>query len=228
VSGRASFDLAAVYRETQDRLLALAPRLSDDQLATMTPTCPEWSVQDVYAHLTGLAAEVVDGRVEDRGSPQRTAVQVGSRRSMTIAEICDEWRGLAEPITELIAASGRFLMPLVIDVWTHEQDIANAARVASGRDGAGLFVTMNAVWAMKAKLRDAGVAPLRVVAGRADWVIGDREPAATVRLSEYEMARAVLGRRSVRQLEGYAWEGDPKPYLAHLPVFDPPPYDIVE
>ena len=87
---------------------------------------------------------------------------------------------------------------------------------------------MNAVWAMKAKLRAAAIAPLRIVAGRADWTIGDGDPAATVRLTEYEMARAVLGRRSLDQLRAYDWDRDPEPYLPYMAVFDPPDYDIVE
>lgn len=225
---RPQFDIPAIYRETRERLLALAPTLSAEQLETLTPTCPEWTVQDIYAHLTGLAAEVSDGRVENRGSPERTAVQVGSRRGRTIEEICDEWRGLADEIDKMIAAAGRFLMPLAIDIWSHEQDIANGAGVQSGRDGAGLLLTMNAAWSMKAKLRDADLDPLRIVAGRADWVIGDGAPAATVRMSEYELARAVLARRSLNQIRGYDWEGDPEPYLEHFGWFDSPEYDIVE
>lgn len=228
MTDRPQFDLAGSYRETRERLLALAPTLSAEQLSTLTPTCPEWTVQDIYAHLTGLAAEIIDGDVEGRGSPERTAFQVGSRKDRTIGEICDEWRGLAERIEATIASAGRFLTPLAIDIWTHEQDIANGAGVESGRDGSGLFLTMNAAWAMKAKLRAAGLPPLRLVADRADWVIGDDDPAATVRMSDYEMARAVLGRRSVAQLRAYDWEGDPEPYLPHFPVFDPPEYDIVE
>lgn len=228
MTDRPRFDPAGIYRETRDRLLALAPTLSAEQLAILTPTCPEWTVQDIYAHLAGLAAEVTGGRVEGRGSPERTAAQVGSRRGRSIEEICNEWRDLADNIDATFSAGGRYLMLLAGDVWTHEQDIANGAGIESGRDGSGLFLTMNTAWSMKAKLRQAGLPPLRIVAGRADWVIGDDEPAATVRLSEYELARAVLGRRSVAQLRAYDWEGDPDPYLPHFPVFDPPEYDVVE
>ena len=228
MNDRPPFDLAAIYREGRERLLALAPTLSEDQLATLTPTCPEWTVQDIYAHLTGLAVEVIGGRVERRGSPGRTAVQVGSRRGMTITEICAEWNRIGEQMDDVIASGGRAMTPLGIDIWTHEQDIANGARVESGRDGAGLYLTMSAAWSIKAKLRAAEIAPLRIVAGRADWTIGDGDAAATLRMTEYEMARAVLGRRSVNQLRAYDWDGDSEPYLQHLPVFNPPEYDIVE
>lgn len=228
MTDRPQFDLVGSYRETRERLLALAPTLSAQQLSTLTPTCPEWTVQDIYAYLTGLAVEVGKGHIEGRGSPGRTAQQVGSRRDRSIEEICGEWRSVAASIEAMIASAGQALRPLAIDIWTHEQDIANGAGVESGRDGSGLLLTMNAAWTMKAKLRKAGLPPLRIVAGRADWVIGDDEPGAMVRLSEYEMARAVLGRRSVAQLAAYEWEGDPDPYVPHFPVFDPPERDIVE
>ena len=228
VTTRPEFDLPAIYRETRLRLLDLAPTLSDEQLSTLTPACPEWTVQDIYAHLTGLAVEVADGLIEGRGSDERTAVQVGSRRGRTIGEICNEWREIGDRIEATIAAAGRRLTPLAIDIWSHEQDASNGAGVRSGRDGAGLLLTMNATWGMKARLRDAEIAPLRVVAGRADWVIGDDSPAAVVRMSEYELARAVLGRRSIDQIRAYDWEGDAAPYLPHFPVFNPPTVDIVE
>ena len=228
MTGRPQFDLPGIYRETRDRLIALAPTLSPAQLSTLTPTCPEWTVQDIYAHLTGLAAEVAAGRIEGRGTPERTAVQVSSRRGRTIGEICEEWSLVGPEVDAFIAESGRALTPLAIDVWTHEQDIANGAGVESGRDGSGLWVALNAAWAMKAKLRNAGLAPLRLVAGDVNWVIGDGEPGATISLDVYEAARAVMGRRSVEQMRRYRWEGDPEPYLPHLPVFDPPVYDVVE
>lgn len=228
MTARPTFDLAAIYRESRLRLLALAPTLSDEQLATVTPTCPDWTVKDIYGHLTGLAAEVVDGRIENRGAPDRTAVQVASRRDRTIEEVCAEWGGLGDAIEAVIEDGGRVLTPLAIDVWTHEQDLANAAGVESGRDGAGLFLAMNSAWALKSKLRDEGIAPLRVLSGPIDWVIGDGEPGATLALPEYEMARAFMARRSIAQLRAYDWDGDAGPYLEHIPFFEPPQADIVE
>jgi uncharacterized protein (TIGR03083 family) len=225
---RSSSDLRAIYREGRERLLALAPMLSPTQLDTLTPTCPAWSVRDIYAHLTGIAVEVGAGRFERRGEPERTAAQVESRRGRSIGEVCDEWRRASDQIEQVIAQGGRALTSVAIDVWTHEQDIANGAGVRSGRDGSGLLLTMNAAWGMKSRLRGAGIAPLSVVSTNVDWVIGDGEPAATLHLDAYEMARAFMGRRSIAQLGRYDWEGDPEPYLDHIPVFAPPEYDIVE
>jgi hypothetical protein len=69
---------------------------------------------------------------------------------------------------------------------------------------------------------------LRVVTERRDWVLGDGAPGATLRISDYELARATLGRRSLRQLHDDDWEGNDAAYVPLLPVFGPAEDDIVE
>ncbi len=221
------FDLAAVYRTARERLLELAPTLSSDQLTTIVPTCPAWTVHNTYAHLTGLAAEVTSGDAESPGSPQSTARQVATRKDATIAEICEEWRQIGPDMDAVLAATPSYRAP-AIDAWTHDQDIHNALGMVSGRAGPGLELTVSGVWRLKRGLREASLAPLRVVTPARDWVLGDGEPAAVLRIDDYELARAFLGRRSLRQMRSYDWEGDPEPYLLHFPVFTPPTDDIVE
>lgn len=220
-------DLHLVYRETRERLLALAPTLDAAQLATMTLACPAWTVQDIYAHLSGLAADLA-ADVERPGSPEHTARQVAERSSWTLHEICDEWMGTGAALERRIEDESPTLRAPVIDVWTHEQDLTNAIGITSGRQGAGLFVTLNVLWSMKRKLREAGLAALRVVTEDVDWVIGDGEPAVTLRASSYEVARAVLGRRSIDQIRGYEWNGDPDHYLPLLAWFTPPDRPVIE
>jgi len=220
-------DLHLVYRETRLRLLDLAPTLSPTQLATMTPSCPAWSVKDVLAHLSGLAGDLTSG-IKRAGAPEHTARQVATRSAWDVHEICDEWAVTGPALEARIAAESSRLRAPVIDIWTHEQDLANAAGIESGRNGAGLELAMSVAWAMKHKLRDAGLAPIRIVTDEVDWVIGDEDPAATVRTTSYELARAVLGRRSLDQIRAYEWSGDPAPYLAHFTYFSPPEYPIIE
>jgi uncharacterized protein (TIGR03083 family) len=220
-------DLHLVYRETRRRLIDLAPTLDETQLATMTPACPAWSVQDVYAHLSGLAADLTNG-VDRAGHTENTARQVAERSDWALHEICDEWSATGPALEERIAAEAPNLRAPVIDVWTHEQDLTNAIGIDQGRNGAGLVVTRNVAWRMKRLLDDAGVAPLRIITEDVDWTIGDGETGATVRVSSYELARAVLGRRSIDQIRGYEWDGDPEPYLEHVPVFSPPASPIIE
>ena len=221
-------DLHLVYRDTRLRLLALAPSLDEAQLSTMTLACPEWSVRDVYAHLSGLAADMTTGGRERAGAPEHTARQVATRADWTVDEICDEWTTTGPALEARIEAESPKLRAPVIDVWTHEQDLTNPLGIRSGRDGAGLDVTLNALWSMKRKLREAGIASLRIITEDVDWVIGDDDPAATLRASSYELARAVLGRRNLDQIRAYTWDGDAEPYVPLLSRFTPPDLPVVE
>src|SRR5258706_272293 len=57
-------DIAALYLEGRVRLLALAADIDDEAVATKVPTCPQWTVHDVYAHQGGAAADILAGRLE--------------------------------------------------------------------------------------------------------------------------------------------------------------------
>ena len=221
-------DSAAVYRSVLERLTGLASTLDAGQLATVVPTCPAWTVQDVYAHLTGLADDILRGKVAYPVEHAATAAQVDMRRGRAIGEIVAEWRSYAPALEEVITALGRVGGVVAGDAWTHDQDIHNALGIVSGRTGEGVDLMLLGAWRLKRTLREAGVPPLRVISGDVDWVLGDTDPAATLRIDPYELARALLGRRSVAQMRSYDWEGDPSPYLAFIPSFPPPDTDIVE
>ncbi len=224
---RPGFDAAAIYRTARERLVMLAPTLKPEQLATPVPTCPGWSVHDVYAHLAGLSSDVVEGEVSRPGSPEATAVQVADRRATSIGELTAEWSANASEIERRLA-EGTASVRLAIDAWSHDQDVHNALGIVSGREGPGLELTVSGVWRLKRILAEAGTAPLRIITADRVWTIGDGEPGATLTIDTYELARMLLGRRSRAQMLAYQWQGDPEPYLAVLPVFGPADTDIVE
>lgn len=224
---RPTFDLAAVYRTARERLTMLAPTLKPEHLATAVPTCPGWSVQDVYAHLAGLSSDVVGGEVARPGSPEATAAQVGDRKGTSIGELTSEWSANA-PEIERRLAGGTASPRLAIDAWSHDQDVHNALGIVSGRAGPGLELTVSGVWRLKRILAEAGIPPLRIVTADHDWTLGDGEPATMLTIDAYELARMLLGRRSRAQMLGYEWDGDPEPYVTMLPAFGPAEADIVE
>lgn len=223
---RPVFDLAGIYRTAQEGLLELAPSLDESQRATRVPTCPAWTVQDTYAHLAGLAADAIAGVPGRLGSDDNTMRQVATRRSLTLDEICEEWARHGDAMGAFIVDNG--YPALAIDAWTHRQDIVNALGMQMGRHGPGLELTISGVWRLKRRFREADLAGLRIITDAEDWLISDGNPAATLRIDRYELARALLGRRSRRQMLAYDWDGDPEPYVTMLPAFDPPETDIVE
>lgn len=224
---RPTFDVAAIYRTARERLVMLAPALKPEHLAAPVPTCPGWSVQDVYAHLAGLSSDVLHGEVTRPGSAEATAVQVADRKGRSIAEVTSEW-GANGPEIDRRLAEGTASPRLAIDAWSHDQDVHNALGIVSGREGPGLELTVSGAWRLRRMFADEGVPPLRIITGDREWSIGDGEPGATLTIATYELARMLLGRRSRAQMLAYHWDGDPEPYVARLPVFGPAETDIVE
>jgi len=224
---RPTFDVPAIYRTARERLVMLAMTLKPEHLATPVPTCPGWSVHDLYAHLAGLSSDVLGGEVAAPDSDEATANQVATRKGVAIGELVAELVRNS-PELERRLAERTLTLRLAIDAWTHDQDIHNALGIVSGRDSAGLALTISFVGRLERVLTPAGLAPLRIITEDHDWAIGDGEPGAVLRISGYELARMLLGRRSVAQMRAYDWEGDPEPYIAVLPTFGPADNDIVE
>ncbi len=126
-----------VYRRTRLELLDLAAGLDDDQAKRRVPACPEWTVRDVYAHLTGVASDVLAGRTDGVATPPWTARQVELRRSASLAEVCAEWVQLGPKVEAWLAErEGRvtFVARAAYDVWTHEQDVRGALRQRGVRE----------------------------------------------------------------------------------------------
>ncbi len=212
-------DYAAAYREARADLVAIAATLDADELAQVVPATPAWTVKDVYAHVTGVAADTVAGNREGAPGEAWTAAQVAARRDMTLAEILAEWELAGSALEELLAREGGRWRAAVVDAWTHGQDVRNAVGRPGNRHGDGLRLAAGAARVAGPRLSNAGLGALRIVAEPFEFVVGDGDPAATVTVDAYELARAALGRRSHEQMAAWRWTADPARYVAHLTVF---------
>jgi hypothetical protein len=72
MDARTSADL---YRESRERVTTAVQGLGPDELDRQVPACPQWSVQDLVAHLTGVAADFVNGNLAGAPMPPWTAVR---------------------------------------------------------------------------------------------------------------------------------------------------------
>lgn len=218
-------DIARHYAAAHQRLAALVDELTDDELAAPVPATPGWSVHDVLAHLAAIPTDAFAGRLSGVPTDEFTAGQVAERRDRSAAELLAEWTPNVAPMCDGARAD---LVPpqLAVDALTHEQDIrgalgrepaltADELRFCTTLYGAGSAYTV----------QKAGLRPLRLEASDSDFVAthdGD-EPAATLRAPEFEIFRALSGRRGRGQVLGYDWTGDPAPYLPVVNIFGPLP-----
>jgi uncharacterized protein (TIGR03083 family) len=223
-------DLGDHYAETRARLLELGASLSDDDAATRLLTCPEWTVKDAFAHVTGVCADVLDGNVEGAATDPWTARQVAERADRALPEILDEWTRRGPDLDALLRQIGGIdgVKRIPIDQWTHEQDVRGTLGCPGGKDAPVV------AWAVETMVpgfgdgwAEAGRAPARVVATTGEWMLGDGEPVATLRASDFELARILVGRRSRTQALA-SWEGDGEPFVDHLVAFSFSATDVLE
>lgn len=222
--------LAAYYRETRERFTELLRSLSPDQLATPVPATPLWTVLDVARHLAGVCDDVISGRLEGAATDPWTERQVAARHDATVDDVIAEWDEKGPQMEGIFDAAGTAAFRLVIDAVTHEQDVRGALGLDGARDTAAAEWSLQQLVAnVDRQIKKAGAPPLRITSGVDEWLVGgDGEPAATLDADRYELLRALIGRRSVRQMEAYGWTGDAARYVSLLPVFPPSPGDIVE
>lgn len=222
--------LASMYAASRIRLCDLVRSADDADLDATVPATPLWSVSDVIRHLAGVATDIGAGRFEGAATDPWTARQVEERAGRPVDEVLAEWTGAAGALEEAMEGFGGAATRLVIDVVTHEHDVRGALDRAGARDDESIdWSVQQLMTGVDRAVRKAGLPPVRIVAGTDEWLLGPAgDPVATLSIDRFELFRALMGRRSLVQLAGYEWTGDPAPYLGLLTVFPPAATDVVE
>lgn len=174
---------------------ALIEGLTAEQWAAPT-RCEGWAVADVAGHVVGQLTDVVNLRLEDLGSPEVTARQVGERRGRTATDLADELRDSAKLGSEMVSSFddaawdgptpggapgtlGAGIEALWYDTYLHADDIRNALGIPSVR-GEGLMASLSHIadllteqgW-QPAELRFEGLGSFEVSGGGGRVVEGD-------------------------------------------------------
>lgn len=220
----AAVDGIEEWGRAQARVIELVGGLSAAQAAVAVPACPEWSVRDLFSHLVGLGADVVAGDEPDDHNAAWTARQVQRRRDRDVAALVAEWQGLTGPMRDWMAAHG--IRPL-FDAVIHEQDLRGALRVPGAQDTPGLAAARER-FAGRFADRLGDRPPIALIGQRWRWESG---PGAetVVQAPDFELTRALLARRSARQLRGWTVQGDVDPYLDAFAALGPlPDADLTE
>jgi uncharacterized protein (TIGR03083 family) len=213
-------DFVEVHREGRERVLELAADLDDDAASTVVRACPQWTVKDVYAHMAGVPADILAGRLEGVATDPWTARQVAERADRSLQEICAELVELGPGMDEVLTAFGDAMDPrLFIDQWSHEQDVRGTLQRPGGRDvpivgwiAGALIGLMGDGWASK------GRPTVRIVGTSGEWLLGEGEPELTLTTTDFELARGLVGRRSRDELLRMGWDGDASAVVDHLHV----------
>jgi uncharacterized protein (TIGR03083 family) len=240
--------LARAYQGTHAATLAIFGTMAGDHLPTVVPACPEWTVRDLAAHMTGVAADTVEGRfppINPHGTwaerqavvDAHTASQVSSRRAMTMAEVLGEWAGYLPRVLAVLRGDEPLppgSMPahdwvIVSDIAAHGQDLRGALDRPGERESAAVTLGFRRYIAgLGQRLDRAGLPALLLRTPERDYQAGSGSPPATVTASAWELFRALGSRRGTGQILALPWSGDPQPYLTLLCAYGPRADDLIE
>ncbi|HYP24613.1 MAG TPA: maleylpyruvate isomerase family mycothiol-dependent enzyme, partial [Actinomycetota bacterium] len=112
------------YSATRRSVIELVSGLSDEDAGERVPACPDWSVRDLVAHLTGIAVDATKGELEGVGSPEWTQRQVDERKSMPLDDLLAQWEEAGSQIDGALEYFPKAAASLFVgDTVTHEHDI---------------------------------------------------------------------------------------------------------
>lgn len=242
-------DLAGAYADGRGRLGRLLAGLGDAALGVRVPACPAWTIRNLLAHVTGVAADTVGGTYftdaaqawRDAGLAAArdawTAAQVRSRRDRAAAELAAEWADWAAALEPMLAGTvppppgspDWLLTAPVADLAAHLHDARGALGMPGDRDAlvTGTGLRVYARW-LGRRLDQAGRPALRLRTVGRTWVEGSGPPTAELAADAFEMFRALSGRRSLEQVRALGWDGDPEPFLDLLSPYPVPTAPLAE
>jgi uncharacterized protein (TIGR03083 family) len=221
-------DGIAEWTHAQRRVIALVSGLPPERAATTVPACPDWSVRDLLSHMVGLGADVVAGNEPDDHNEAWTAQQVASRRDRDVDALVAEWEELAGPLRAWMAEHGT--RPLG-DVTIHEQDLRGALGEPGAQDTPAMAAMRERFAGRLAARLDPGLPPIALVGTAWSWCSAGEpaDAAVEVRAPDFDLARALVTRRSAAQLRSWTVRGDVEPYLDAFATLGPlPGRDLTE
>jgi len=205
----------------QDAYVALRVRLGEPLSLTdgsaRVPSCPEWTVRDVLAHLVGLCEDWTRHRLEGYASASWTADQVARYADLGVADLLQRWAELTPSFAGLdddpqVGPPARWAFG---DAIIHEAHLRGALSADRAPNEAVLLSLKGSIVRWRAVLNRTEPATTLVVRPRdaREWVLGPPtpDPAIVIAPTAYELFRALAGRRSREQVRAWRWSTDPDP-----------------
>jgi uncharacterized protein (TIGR03083 family) len=224
-------DCGQIYGEKRRELMGLVGVLAPAELATVVPATPAWSVQDVVAHVVGIAADLNALRFGGGDDPDAwTAAQVGTRRGRSVSELDDEWAREAVRFEEGLRLLGYETgSHFVGDLLQHSQDVRAALGWARLDDDEALAVGLDHYLdTFHTTLTTTSAGSVVVSVEGETWTLGAGPEVASLTASRFELFRTLGGRRSATQISSLAWTGTPESIVPFVSPYSLPLADLVD
>ncbi len=218
--------IAHLYTVAQASCAALLRTLTADELARPMPALPTWTVRDTISHVAGIPDDGINGRMEGAPGEVWTNAQVERWRDTPVGELLDQWDAQTALFAQAIESMGEGRPP--IDCHAHEHDIRGALGRPGNRDHEIIAYVVPGM-IMGTQIRRPFTVEFQdgtaLHTGATD---GSGDPLVLRGVTQFEIFRARLGRRSRKQVEAYDWSDDPSDLLANWFIFGPNATAVIE
>jgi uncharacterized protein (TIGR03083 family) len=221
---------AAAYTGVRERVRSL---VNQHDAEVWIPSCPDWDVQKLLAHMAGVATALVN---RNRPGPDVQAwidEHVTERQGRSVESLLDEWD--SSNFEGLILARPEGYGGLLYDVAAHEHDLRGALGRPGGRDSDAVAICLAIQQQVLGRdMAAKGVRGSLTMDGGQSVLSGVNGEGPTLQLTldgpdaAWELFRLVGSRRSMRQMRSLRWQGHLDsflPALEHLPF---PKDDLIE
>jgi uncharacterized protein (TIGR03083 family) len=214
-------DVGVAYKETRDRITEVLTGLTPEQWETVVPHCPEWTVRQTLAHLSGIVDDGINGNLDGVATDPWTAAQVDKRADVSGPDILEEWNTYAPFLEARLSEVGLPMARAVFDVVTHEHDLRFALGKPGGRKSDALKLGLSMF--VGGSVSDSG--GQLIVDDRR--VFTDDQAAFTLTASLFDTVRSLGSRRSEEEIRRLSITGDVEALL-RLPPFGLPETSLGE
>ncbi|MFZ9230280.1 MAG: maleylpyruvate isomerase family mycothiol-dependent enzyme [Ilumatobacteraceae bacterium] len=221
--------LGTEYRNARLRMQALASELSDADAERVVGACPEWTVKDLFSHVTGIATDLGSGKRPSGDTQAWVDAQVADRRSRSLESVVAEWNENAPAFESMIDAAPQALWTLTYDTVVHEHDLFTAVGRRGARDSSG--VARSAVLGLKlvkGDLRAKELPAFRAIIDGVEHVVGEGEPVLTLTATAFETLRLLGSRRTLAEMRSADFSGDLDAMLSGIVHMDLPEVSLGE
>jgi uncharacterized protein (TIGR03083 family) len=214
-------DLSDGYHATRRRVTELVSTLDEPDWTAPVPACPDWTVHQLVAHMSGIPEALTSGSFPAGDLQAWIDELVAERQDVPVPELLGRWEACAAGTSAIVDGGGNLMF---VDVVSHEHDL----RGALGRPGSKGTPEVRACVQLLLDLlapgiKEAGLGALVVDSGEVRWASQFARPGCTLRVDPWEAVRLLQSRRTAEEVLAAPHTGDLEPYLAVLHDHSPLP-----
>jgi hypothetical protein len=210
---------ATAYDQVRARVIELVTDIDREEAARVVPACPDWSVHELVAHLTCMAAALADGDLPGGDIPAWLDALVARGRALSIAEMVAAWPGV-DRLAPFLAGDALLLVDLVV----HEHDLRAALGRPAVRTGPEQALALRGALAnLDPAFLAAGLGAIEVRHDGDVWRSRDADVGWTVAADPWEATRLLESRRTRDEVLATPGRGGGPAYAAVLDAHQPLP-----